>query len=103
MFPAHAAQFLIGAGNTLRWGETPELRKKMNELVGALKALRTSDGKLAAPSGDGEEGYSFMLLAHGLDAAARVGNHDAYDLLNAWAAWYRARVEDRTGMNPRER
>ena len=101
MFPAHAAQFLIGAGNTLRWGETPELRKKMNELVGALKALRTSDGKLAAPSGDGEEGYSFMLLAHGLDAAARVGNHDAYDLLNAWAAWYRARVEDRTGMNPR--
>ena len=54
------------------------------------------------PSGDGEEGYSFMLLAHGLEAAARVGNHDAYDLLNAWAAWYRATVEDRTGMNPRE-
>ena len=27
MFPAHAAQFLIGAGNTLRWAENADLRR----------------------------------------------------------------------------
>ena len=48
-----------------------------------------------------EEGYSFMLLAHGLEAAARAGNRGALDLLNAWAAWYRRRIDDRTAVDPR--
>jgi uncharacterized protein len=100
-FPAHAAQFLIGAGNTLRWEESPELRRKMNQLIDGMKALRTPDGRLAAPSGAGEEGYSFMLLAHGLEAAARAGNRDADGLLHAWAAWYRSRIDDRTVLDPR--
>ncbi|MGD0896828.1 MAG: beta-L-arabinofuranosidase domain-containing protein [Thermoguttaceae bacterium] len=103
MFPAHAAQFLIGAGNTLRWGENTRLRQRMNEVIAAMKECRTTDGMLAAPAGGGEEGYSFMLLAHGLDAAARAGNRDAYDLLAAWAKWYRQFVEKQTAKNPRER
>jgi len=101
MFPAHAAQFLIGAGNTLRWGEQSELRTRMNTLIDAIKACRTTDGLLAAPYGSGEEGYSFMLLAHGLVAAASVGHPDAYDLLASWARWYRLRVEEATADNPR--
>jgi len=101
MFPAHAAQFLIGAGNTLRWEENADLRRRMDGLIAALKACRTADGLLAAPYGDGEEGYSFMLLAHGLVAAAAAGNRDANDLLAAWAKWYRLRVEKSTAGNPR--
>ena len=103
MFPAHAAQFLMGAGNTLRWGENAQLRQRMNQVIDALKACRTPDGMLAAPAGAGEEGYSFMLLAHGLDAAARAGNRDAHDLLAAWAKWYCQRVEKETAGNPRAR
>jgi DUF1680 family protein len=101
MFPAHAAQFLIGAGNTLRWRENAELRRRMDHVIDALNACRTSDGLLPAPAGDGEEGYSFMLLAHGLVAAAAAGNRDANDLLAAWANWYRLRVENATARNPR--
>ena len=101
MFPAHAAQFLIGAGNTLRWTENADLRRRMDELIAALKACRTADGLLPAPYGNGEEGYSFMLLAHGLVAAADAGNRDANDLLSAWAKWYRQRVEKSTAGNPR--
>lgn len=99
MFPAHAAQFLIGAGNTLRWGENAELRQRMSRVIDALKACRTADGLLIAPAGAGEEGYSFMLLAHGLDAAARAGNPDAYELLAAWAKWYHQRVEKETATD----
>ena len=73
----------------------------MDELIAALKACRTADGLLAAPYGDGEEGYSFMLLAHGLVAAADAGNRDANDLLAAWAKWYRRRVDTSTAGNPR--
>jgi hypothetical protein len=103
MFPAHAAQFLIGAGNTLRWSDNAPLRQRMNQVIDAIKACRTPEGMLAAPAGGGEEGYSFMLLAHGLDAAARAGNRDAYDLLAAWAKWYCQRVEKETAGDPRAR
>jgi uncharacterized protein len=101
MFPAHAAQFLIGAGNTLRWQENADLRRRMDEVIAALKACRTADGLLPAPYGNGEEGYSFMLLAHGLVAAAGAGNGDANDLLAAWAKWYRQRVATSTVGNAR--
>ncbi len=101
MFPAHAAQFLIGAGNTLRWTENADLRRRMDEVIAGLKACRTAEGMLPAPYGNGEEGYSFMLLAHGLVAAAEAGNRDANDLLSAWAKWYRQRVEKSTAGNPR--
>lgn len=103
MFPAHAAQFLIGTGNTLRWSENVQLRQRMNQIIEALKACRTADGMLAAPAGAGEEGYSFMLLAHGLDAAAQAGNRDAHELLTAWAKWYRQRVDKETASDPRAR
>jgi DUF1680 family protein len=99
-FPAHAAQFLIGAGNTLSWGEDAQLRQRMNQVIDALKACRTPDGLLVAPAAAGEEGYSFMLLAHGLDAAARAGNPDAHALLAAWAKWYRQLVASQTAHNP---
>jgi|GEM_PF-6212993 len=63
-YPAYAAQFLIGAGNTLRWGENAELRRRMNELIEAIKSCKTADGLLAgphgimaAPYGSAEEGY----------------------------------------------
>jgi DUF1680 family protein len=102
-FPAHAAQFLMGAGNTLRWGGNAQLRQRMNQVIDALKACRTPDGMLAAPAAAGEEGYSFMLLAHGLDAAARAGNRDAYELLAAWAKWYCQCVDKETAGNPQAR
>ena len=100
MFPAPRGPFLIGAGNTLRWGETAELRRRSNQAcrrLGSTAHFRRKVGRALRR----RRGRLFLHAAGaGLEAAARVGNHDAYDLLNAWAAWYRATGRGPHGMNP---
>jgi uncharacterized protein len=86
-YPAHAAQFLMGAGNTLCWMHVPELKKKLDKLIEGIKACRKQDGALLVP-GVGTKlekqwGYSMQMFAHGMVAAALSGNADAYPLLNA--------------------
>jgi hypothetical protein len=86
-YPAHAAQFLMGAGNTLCWQEHPELRQRLNQVIAGMKACQLADGTLLVP-GVGRKlerqwGYSMQMFAHGMVAAARSGNGDAYALLAA--------------------
>ena len=92
-FPAHAAQFLMGAGNTLRWQEQAELRRRLDRLIEGIKACRAKDGSLLVP-GVGAKlqnqwGYSMQMFAHGMVAAGRAGNRDAYPLLAAAQRAYR--------------
>jgi len=91
-YPAHAAQFLMGAGNTLRWQEQPELRRRLDQLIAGIKACQTTDGRLLVPGVgnklDKQWGYSMQMFAHGMVAAARSGNADGYPLLAAAHRYY---------------
>jgi uncharacterized protein len=86
-YPAHAAQFLMGAGNTLRWQEQPELRRRLDRLIDGIKQCRGKDGSLLVPGVNAklanQWGYSMQMFAHGMVAAAQAGNRDAYKLLAA--------------------
>jgi hypothetical protein len=77
----------MGAGNTLRWQEQPELRRRLDQLIAGIKACQTADGRLLVPGVgnklDKQWGYSMQMFAHGMVAAARSGNADAYPLLAA--------------------
>jgi DUF1680 family protein len=106
IFPAHAPQFLMGAGNTLRWREEPELRKKLDEVVAGLMACRNAEGGLVVPYGrqfglkEDALGYTLELLALGLEAAHKAGNRDAVEVLGAMARHYRKLVASETAKNP---
>ncbi|MEI7807995.1 MAG: beta-L-arabinofuranosidase domain-containing protein [Verrucomicrobiota bacterium] len=91
-YPSHAAQFLMGAGNTLRWQPQPELRQRLNRLIEGIKACQAADGHLLVPGVgnklDKQWGYSMQMFTHGMVAAARSGNADAYPLLAAAHRYY---------------
>ena len=99
MFPAHAAQFLMGAGNTLHWMEHPLLRERLDRLLEEIKACRTPEGYLLVPSlGAGPLlpppdmsiwGFSSSYFAEGMVAAGRAGSRTAYELLAAGNRKYR--------------
>jgi hypothetical protein len=86
-YPSHAGQFLMGAGNTLYWQEQPELRRRLDRLIDGMKACQAADGSLLVPGVgrklDKQWGYSMQMFTHGMVAAARSGNADAYPLLAA--------------------
>jgi uncharacterized protein len=89
---ANAGRFLMGAGNTLRWIEHPELRKRLNQLIDGIEACRTQDGYILAFPPDklrGEEAnYARAWLTHGLIDAAIAGNPKTYGLLRGHADWF---------------
>jgi len=45
---SNAGRFLMGAGNTLRWTEHPELRTRMNAVVDGIAECQRPDGYLMA-------------------------------------------------------
>jgi uncharacterized protein len=89
---ANAGRFLMGAGNTLRWIEPPELHKRLNQLIDGIEACRTPNGFILAFPPDklrGEEAnYARAWLTHGLIDAAIAGNPKAYALLRGHADWF---------------
>jgi DUF1680 family protein len=88
---ASAGRFLMGAGNTLRWIEHPELRKRLDELIDGIEACRRNGYILAFPPDKlrGEEAnYARAWLTHGLIEAAIAGNPKAYGLLRDHADWF---------------
>lgn len=91
-YPSHAAQFLMGAGNTLCWQEQSELRRRLDQLIRGIKACQAADGKLLVPGVgprlEKQWGYSMQMFAHGMVAAGRAGNADAYRLLGAAHRYY---------------
>ena len=87
-----AGRFMMGAGNTLRWIEHSELRKRLNELIDGVEACREPNGYVLAYPPDKpvseEPNYARAWFTHGLIEAAVAGNSKAYPLLRGHADWF---------------
>jgi len=88
-----AGRFLMGAGNTLRWTENSELRKRMDQIVGVIDECKEPDGYIMAyPKNKifaGEYGaYTRSWVTHGLIEAGYAGNQRAFPLLRGFYDWF---------------
>jgi transposase len=87
-----AGRFLMGAGNTLRWMEYPELRERMNEVIDGIETCSEPNGYILPYHPDSarseEPNYARAWLTHGLIEAAIAGNPKAYGLLRGHADWF---------------
>jgi DUF1680 family protein len=89
---SNAGRFMMGAGNSLRWIEHAELRKRLNELIDGIEACRGPNGYILAFPPDKvrseEPNYGRAWFTHGLIDAAIAGNPKAYGLLRGHADWF---------------
>lgn len=90
---SNAGRFLMGAGNTLRWMEHPELRKRMNDVVDGIEACREPNGYIYAfpPKGflhNEQANYARAWFTRGMLAAAKAGNPKALGLMRAGHDWF---------------
>lgn len=90
---SNAGRFLMGAGNTLRWIDHPELRRRMNQLVDGIADCRRPNGDIMAyPENTifySERGaYTRSWLTHGLIEAGYAGNPKAFPLLRGYYDWF---------------
>lgn len=90
---SEAGRFLMGAGNTLRWMEIAELRKRMNAIVDTIDESKEPDGYIMAYKKDqvfeGENGaYVRSWVTHGLLDAGYAGNTKAFALVRGFYDWF---------------
>lgn len=90
---SNAGRFLMGAANTLRWIDDPELRRRVNELVDGIEECRQPNGYIMAYPEDtifySERGaYTRAWLTHGLLEAAYSGNAKALPMLRGYYDWF---------------
>jgi DUF1680 family protein len=88
-----AGRFLMGAGNTLRWIENPDLRERMNRIVDVIDECKEPDGYIMAYPKykifSGEYGaYTRSWVTHGLIEAGYAGNEKAFSLLRGFYDWF---------------
>jgi hypothetical protein len=90
---SNAGRFLMGAGNSLRWTEHPELRRRMEQVVAGIAECRQPDGYIMAYPEDtifySERGaYTRAWLTHGLIEAGYAGSAAAFRLLRGYYDWF---------------
>ena len=90
---SNAGRFLMAAGNTLRWIDHPELRRRLDAVVEGIARCRQPNGYLMAYPEDtlffSERGaYTRAWLVHGLIEAGYAGNPKAFDLLRGYSDWF---------------
>jgi DUF1680 family protein len=90
---SNAGRFLMGAGNSLRWTDHPELRARLNAIVAGIAECRQPNGYIMAYPEDtifySERGaYTRAWLTHGLIEAGYAGNPDAFGLLRGYYDWF---------------
>ena len=90
---SNAGRFLMGAGNTLRWINHPELRRRLDAVVEGIAQCRQSNGYVMAYPEDtiffSERGaYTRAWLTHGLIEAGYAGNTKAFELLRGYYDWF---------------
>ena len=90
---SNAGRFLMGAGNTLRWIDHPELRRRLNEVVAGIADCQEPNGYAMAYAEDtifaGEHGnYTRSWVTHGLVEAGYAGNHTAFHILRGFYDWF---------------
>ena len=90
---SNAGRFLMGAGNTLRWINHPELRRRLDAVVDGIAECRQPNGYIMAyPENTiffSERGaYTRAWLTHGLIDAGYAGNRKAFELLRGYYDWF---------------
>lgn len=90
---SNAGRFLMGAGNTLRWIDDPELRARFKGVMDGIVECREPDGYVMAYPKDtifySERGaYTRAWLTHGLIEAGYAGDTRAFDLLRGNYDWF---------------
>jgi DUF1680 family protein len=88
-----AGRFLMGAGNTLRWIDHPELRTWLNAVVDGIEECRAPNGYIMAYPEDmilnsERGGYTRAWVTHGLIEAGYAGNPKAFELLRGFYDWF---------------
>ena len=90
---SNAGRFLMAAGNTLRWVDHPELRRRLDAVVEGIAQCRQPNGYIMAYPEDtifySERGaYTRAWLVHGLIEAGYAGNPKAFELLRGYSDWF---------------
>jgi DUF1680 family protein len=90
---SNAGRFLMGAGNTVRWIDDPELRRRLNVVVDGIEECRQPNGYIMAYPEDTifyseRAAYTRAWLTHGLLEAAYAGNSKALPLLRGYYDWF---------------
>jgi len=90
---SNAGRFLMAAGNTLRWMDHPELRRRLDAVVEGIAQCRQPNGYIMAYPEDtiffSERGaYTRAWLTHGLIEAGYAVNQKAFELLRGYYDWF---------------
>ena len=90
---SNAGRFLMGAGNTVRWIDHPELRRRMNAVVDGIEECKQPNGYIMAYPEDTifyseRAAYTRAWLTHGLLEAAYAGNAKALPMLRGYYDWF---------------
>ncbi|MBB5317479.1 beta-L-arabinofuranosidase domain-containing protein [Tunturibacter empetritectus] len=90
---SNAGRFLMGAGNTIRWIDDPELRRRVNVVVDGIEECRQPNGYIMAYPEDTifyseRAAYTRAWLTHGLLEAAYGGNPKALPMLRGYYDWF---------------
>ena len=90
---SNAGRFLMGAGNTVRWMDDPELRRRLNVVVDGIDDSKQANGYIMAYPEDTifyseRAAYTRAWLTHGLLEAAYSGNPKALPMLRAYYDWF---------------
>ncbi len=90
---SNAGRFMMGAGNTLRWIDDPELRRRLNAVVDGIQDCREPNGYIMAYPADTifyseRAAYTRAWVTHGLLEAAYGGNKKALPMLRGYYDWY---------------
>lgn len=90
---SNAGRFLMGAGNTLRWIDHPELRRRLNVVVDGIQECREPNGYIMAYPADTifyseRAAYTRAWLTHGLLEAAYAGNPKPLPMLRGYYDWF---------------
>ncbi len=88
-----AGRFLMGACNTLRWLDHPELRRRVNAIVDGIAECRQPNGYIMAYPEDSifhseRAGYTRAWVTHGLLEAGYTGDPRAFELLRGYYDWF---------------
>ena len=90
---SNAGRFLMGAGNTVRWIDDPELRRRVNAVVDGIEECKQPNGYIMAYPEDTifyseRAAYTRAWLTHGLLEAAYAGNSKALPMLRGYYDWF---------------
>jgi DUF1680 family protein len=88
-----AGRFMMGASNTLRWIDHPELRAWMDAVVDGIEECRAANGYIMAYPEETilnseRGGYTRAWVTHGLIEAGYAGNPKAFELLRGFYDWF---------------